>query len=46
MNTADATKLTLGALLRWSDGSTPRGTVLSQSSDGRLLRSLGQTSPG
>lgn len=36
----------VGAVLRWSDGSTPRGTVLSQSSDGRRLRSLGQTSPG
>ena len=31
----------VGALLRWSDGSTPGGTLLSQSADRTRLRSLG-----
>lgn len=31
----------VGALLRWSDGSTPRGRLLSQSGDGTRVRSLG-----
>lgn len=31
----------VGALLRWSDGSTPSGSLLSQSADRNRLRSLG-----
>ena len=31
----------VGALLRWSDDSTPGGTLLSQSADKGRLRSLG-----
>lgn len=31
----------VGALLRWSDGSTPSGSLLSQSADRSRLRSLG-----